>query len=106
MGLTSEPVVSTEAGHEDDEHMENLSHVFSWGNGQFGALGHGDKEHCFSPMQIEALTGMSIRCIDAGDKHAVAATVAAVYVPEKTPARLSPCSFVCPELTRKKICSI
>jgi alpha-tubulin suppressor-like RCC1 family protein len=64
-------------------HMVALSdagHVFTWGSGNLGKLGHGDEEDQWSPRQVEpawfALEGQGdqVVFVAAGDDHTVAVT--------------------------------
>ena len=64
-------------------HMVALSeagHVFTWGSGERGKLGHGDEEDQWAPRQVEpawfALEGQveQIVFVAAGDDHTVAVT--------------------------------
>ena len=43
--------------------------VFSFGRGAFGALGHGDRLNCDVPRLVDALWGVGVTQIAAGDNH-------------------------------------
>jgi len=44
--------------------------LFSFGNGAFGKLGHGDTNHRISPTRIDI--GVRFRAISCGDYHCIA----------------------------------
>jgi alpha-tubulin suppressor-like RCC1 family protein len=46
--------------------------LFSWGNGCYGLLGHGDELHHPSPKRIEALRGIRLSSVAVGMFHALA----------------------------------
>jgi alpha-tubulin suppressor-like RCC1 family protein len=46
--------------------------VFSWGNGEWGVLGHGDLQNQPSPKRVEALRGVRASSVAAGTYHALA----------------------------------
>ncbi|XP_037077204.1 E3 ubiquitin-protein ligase HERC2-like [Pollicipes pollicipes] len=48
--------------------------VFSWGEGDDGKLGHGSRQSCFKPRQVEALRSRRIRDVSAGSSHSAAIT--------------------------------
>ena len=48
--------------------------VYSWGEGDDGKLGHGNKTHCDRPRVIEALRGKDISFIACGGAHSAAIT--------------------------------
>lgn len=47
----------------------NPTHVYSWGLGLSGRLGHGDETDCHLPMAIEAFAGFHVACIACGGHH-------------------------------------
>ena len=48
--------------------------VYSWGEGDDGKLGHGNKTSCDRPRVIEALRGKDITFIACGGAHSAAIT--------------------------------
>ena len=49
-----------------------LGNIFSWGNGRFGALGHGDEESSQQPRQLRPLRKVKIAAVACGYYHAIA----------------------------------
>jgi len=48
--------------------------VWSWGNGLFGRLGHGDEQNQLLPKKVEALAGQRVVAVSAGYQHSLALT--------------------------------
>ncbi|TMW68243.1 hypothetical protein Poli38472_005711 [Pythium oligandrum] len=48
--------------------------VFSFGDGTNGKLGHGDTVNRFSPAKVQALSGIHVIRVSAGDEHSIAVT--------------------------------
>ena len=48
--------------------------LWSWGNGSFGKLGHGDTQWQLPPKKVEALAGQRVVAVSAGDSHSLALT--------------------------------
>ena len=46
--------------------------LYSWGNGGFGRLGHGDEESLHVPARVEGLRGAVITSVAAGTNHTLA----------------------------------
>jgi hypothetical protein len=46
--------------------------VFSWGDGSFGKLGHGEPVHLDAPTRIGALAGVQVVQVAAGRRHSLA----------------------------------
>jgi len=46
--------------------------LWSWGDGAFGELGHGDEQNQLQPKKIEALSGRRVVAVSAGDSHSLA----------------------------------
>lgn len=49
--------------------LTTTGHVWSWGEGKFGRLGHGDEENQVEPKRVDALAGTRIRQIACGGFH-------------------------------------
>jgi len=47
----------------------NPTHVYSWGLGLSGRLGHGDEANCHVPTFIEALAGVQVSGVACGGHH-------------------------------------
>eukprot|EP00850_Spirogloea_muscicola_P003742 SM000015S01242 [mRNA] locus=s15:773139:784742:- [translate_table: standard] len=48
--------------------------VFSFGQGMFGQLGHGNTDNALSPVHVEGLWGLGIVQVAAGESHSAALT--------------------------------
>ena len=48
--------------------------LFSWGNGGYGQLGHGDTHDHYLPTEVESLKGTRIRSIEASEAHSIVVT--------------------------------
>jgi alpha-tubulin suppressor-like RCC1 family protein len=55
--------------------LTGSGHVYSFGQGTFGALGHGDHANRDNPARIDALWSAGVTQVAAGDNHSVALTV-------------------------------
>ena len=49
-------------------------HVYTFGRGMYGNLGHGDKENKYSPVLLQALEGKHIIEVQCGERHTMALT--------------------------------
>lgn len=47
----------------------NPTHVYAWGLGLSGRLGHGDETNCHVPTLIETLAGVHVTCVACGGHH-------------------------------------
>ena len=48
--------------------------VWSWGDGDWGRLGHGDPAHQWQPKKVEAFAGQRVVAVSAGRDHSLALT--------------------------------
>ncbi|TVU28016.1 hypothetical protein EJB05_19523 [Eragrostis curvula] len=47
-------------------------HLFTYGDGTFGALGHGDTKSIAQPKEVESLRGLRAKCVACGPWHTAA----------------------------------
>jgi alpha-tubulin suppressor-like RCC1 family protein len=83
-GFNGEQIVMVAAGDKHTAALSEAGHVFTWGFGEYGQLGHGNNENQLAPQKVEAgrfaLEGESygqrekIVFIAAGGFHTVAVT--------------------------------
>eukprot|EP00435_Cladocopium_sp_Y103_P053240 s468_g17.t1 len=52
--------------------LQNAPHVYTWGLGLSGRLGHGDENDRLTPTFVEALTGMQVSTMACGGHHTAA----------------------------------
>ena len=50
--------------------------LWSWGEGSYGKLGHGNEMSCYEPKRVESFVGRQIVALGAGRHHSVVAVVA------------------------------
>ncbi|XRB09249.1 ultraviolet-B receptor UVR8 [Pycnococcus provasolii] len=48
--------------------------VYTWGRGQHGELGHGDRSNQLTPKRVDALASVSVRALACGSRHTAALT--------------------------------
>ncbi len=53
--------------------------LFTWGDGMFGRLGHGDAAACFAPRRVEALEHVWVTSVSCGWWHTAAVAAARSY---------------------------
>ena len=75
-GFNGERVVMVAAGGAHTVALSEAGHVFTWGYGHAGQLGHGDRENQWAPRQVEAgrFGGEKVVFVAAGGGHTVAVT--------------------------------
>ena len=74
--FNGERVVMVAAGGAHTVALSEAGHVFTWGYGEDGRLGHGDREDQLAPRQVEAgrFGGEKVVFVAAGGYHTVAVT--------------------------------
>ena len=74
--FNDERVVMVAAGPGHTVALSEAGHVFTWGDGKSGQLGHNDREHQWAPRQVEAVwfRGDKVVFVAAGDDCTVAVT--------------------------------
>ena len=55
---------------KEEPHCE----VFSWGRGEYGQLGHGDRSSVMIPRAVETLTGKQVLQVSLGTSHSACLT--------------------------------
>ncbi|XP_052792637.1 probable E3 ubiquitin-protein ligase HERC1 isoform X2 [Mya arenaria] len=71
------PIKAISSSKGSDGHTLALSRngeVFSWGDGDYGKLGHGNNSTQKIPKQIAGLSGIMVKQISAGFRHSAAVT--------------------------------
>ena len=48
--------------------------VYTWGRGEHGELGHGDRSNQLTPKRVDALASVSVRALACGGRHSAALT--------------------------------
>jgi alpha-tubulin suppressor-like RCC1 family protein len=69
-------VAAVAAGWQHSLALSETGEVYSFGNGAYGQLGHGDQEDQHTPRPIAALQGMRVGIIAAGDQHSLVVSTA------------------------------
>ena len=67
-------VVAAAAGEYHSMALSDYGHVYSWGSGSDGCLGHGNQQSQYTPKLVDALHNEKIVAIAAGILHSVALT--------------------------------
>ena len=94
--FNGERVVMVAAGKLHTVALSEAGHVFTWGYGRNGELGHGDQEHQRAPRQVEAgrFGGEKVVFVAAGNAHTVAVTAGGRT---QTLHTLIPCQILVPD---------
>lgn len=66
--------ISVHAGYGHSFVISQFGNVYSWGNGRYGVLGHGDVNSNQVPRQIMRLNRQRVKSVSSGLSHAVAVT--------------------------------
>ena len=69
-------ITSISAGTQHVLAITSTKHLFSWGNGQFGRLGHGDYYDRYVPTIVEFFENFLVEQCSAGDSHSAVLTTA------------------------------
>ena len=69
---TLHKALQTAQGHLASPHALGAGSVFSWGRGEFGALGHGDTKDRALPRMVDALRGRRLLDLSCGTGHTLA----------------------------------
>ena len=72
--LAGQRVVAVAAGSEHSFALAADGAVWSWGCGDHGRLGHGDRQRQLLPKKVEALAGQRVVAVSAGFEHSFALT--------------------------------
>jgi len=72
--LGGERAVSVAAGFGHSLVITADGAVWSWGDGAFGVLGHGDQQNQLLPKKVEALDGQRVFAVSVGGSHSIAFT--------------------------------
>jgi len=72
--LAGQRVVAVAAGYFHFLALTADGAVWSWGNGDFGKLGHGDRQHQLLPNKVEAFADQRVVAVSAGGQHSIAIT--------------------------------
>ena len=67
-------VAAVSAGDDHSLAITADGAVWSWGNGGFGKLGHGDLQGQLLPKKVEALAGQRVVAVSSGREHGLALT--------------------------------
>lgn len=75
-GLIGQRVIQVACGSRDAQTMaltENGS-VYSWGDGDFGKLGRGGSDGCYTPLLVDRLSGLGVVQVECGAQFSLALT--------------------------------
>ena len=67
-------VVAVSAGAMHSLALTADGDLWSWGEGEYGRLGHGDGQNQLLPKKVEALAGQRVVAVSAGTRHSLAIT--------------------------------
>ncbi|CAB0032033.1 unnamed protein product [Trichogramma brassicae] len=74
--LVGQNIVQVACGSRDAQTMALTADggVFSWGDGDFGKLGRGGSDGCYTPKQVDRLNGIGVTQIECGAQFSLALT--------------------------------
>jgi alpha-tubulin suppressor-like RCC1 family protein len=64
-------VVAVASGAVHSMAATDEGQLYTWGCGESGQLGHGDRNNCFVPRLVEALEGQRVTEVATGEDHSV-----------------------------------
>jgi len=67
-------VVAVSVGHDHSLALTADGAVWSWGDGDYGKLGHGDWQDQPLPKKVEAFAGQRVVALSAGESHSLTLT--------------------------------
>ena len=73
-GLEKVRVVRVSCGNQHTLALADDGHVYSWGLGVFGQLGHGDHRTRLLPQMIETMMDVPVKSVACGTHHSVVLT--------------------------------
>eukprot|EP00743_Colponemidia_sp_Colp-15_P009532 GILK01010428.1.p1 GENE.GILK01010428.1~~GILK01010428.1.p1 ORF type:complete len:501 (-),score=40.01 GILK01010428.1:120-1583(-) len=72
--LQGRVVIHVSLGTSHSACLTDEGHVYTWGYGGDGRLGHGTEEDCLVPRQVTGLVGVHVRQVVCGELHTAAVT--------------------------------
>ena len=72
--FTGQRVIAVSAGGEHSLALTAKGALWSWGEGSYGLLGHGDQQGQLLPKKVEAFAGRRAVAVSAGEGHSLAFT--------------------------------
>ncbi|XP_012287916.1 E3 ubiquitin-protein ligase HERC2 [Orussus abietinus] len=74
--LVGQRVIQIACGSRDAQTMALTDYgcVYSWGDGDFGKLGRGGSDGCYTPLLIDRLTGLGVIQVECGAQFSLALT--------------------------------
>lgn len=72
--LKTKKIIFVRAGSRHTACVTINGEVYTWGDEEGGALGHGDEENCYIPKLVEALSGEKTNQLDCGGYHTIVCT--------------------------------
>ena len=70
--LNGRNVCAVAASDDTSFAVTTAGELYSWGDGRFGKLGHGDTDDQLAPKRVDALLGERVSVVSSGCKHTIA----------------------------------